>query len=257
MKFFESSGWAFPSTVFTVLFLEFWVFTFFCFLQISAKWFIYRQLLQTDGWVNKSHHNLSNIEVVYCSVSGNYSRRTNLTPLLSIWHQLEPLPAVPIYIALSIFPSVEGDWVLSCPRKRLSRAVNACLLAAPCHTLFGLGRQLQSALTCFFQKYDSRSEIQSYFTFAYLWWTYETQELVSNWSRCDQTCLIARQETKLMKMSNSYQGMNEHKMIIKGKWNWTKLNASYEILLHQINKWNMISMGITDSFMKAFNALCH
>ena len=44
-KFTESSGWGSSSTVFTDLFLEFWGFVFFCFLQTLAKWFINRGLL--------------------------------------------------------------------------------------------------------------------------------------------------------------------------------------------------------------------
>ena len=41
-----------------------------------------------------------------------------------------------------------------------------------------------------------------------------------------------------MKMKNLSHEMNQNKILIKGKWNWTNLNASYELLLHQMSKWN-------------------
>ena len=73
-------------------------------------------------------------------------------PPSRVWVEVEclelysPLQAVPICIALSIFPSEEGGRLLGCPRKRLYPAVYAGLLSAPCHTQFNFDRRLQSAL---------------------------------------------------------------------------------------------------------------
>ena len=78
------------------------------------------------------------------------------------------------------FPSEEGDRVLACPRKRLSRAVYACFLAAQIRTLFRFVGHLQSALASFFQKCNSRSGILSWTSLVYL--RCEIQRAICNWT---------------------------------------------------------------------------